>query len=136
MLGATVMHPQYSWGQLADGKMQSREGNGAFNAKNGELYLARHADPRSRPHIPGLAMEPSSESQTSDVAQGLSRRERLILRMLTEGASNKVIALKFVITESTVKVHMKTILRKLRLQNRTQAAMWARDHSSELASCA
>jgi hypothetical protein len=33
-------------------------------------------------------------------------------------------------------VHMKAILRKLRLQNRTQAAIWARDHSSELASCA
>jgi two-component system nitrate/nitrite response regulator NarL len=59
----------------------------------------------------------------------------LILRMLMEGASNKVIALKLVITESTVKVHMKAILRKLRLQNRTQAAIWARDHSSELASC-
>ena len=49
-----------------------------------------------------------------------------------EGASNKVIALKLVMTESTVKVHMKSILRKLRLQNRTQVAMWARDHASEL----
>ena len=56
--------------------------------------------------------------------------------MLMEGASNKVIALKLVITESTVKVHMKAILRKLRLQNRTQAAIWARDHSSELAAYA
>ena len=51
--------------------------------------------------------------------------------MLTEGASNKVIALKMVITELTVKVHMKAILRKLRLQNRTQAAMWARNHVDE-----
>ena len=50
-------------------------------------------------------------------------------------ASNKVIALKLVITESTVKVHMKAIFRKLRLQNRTQAAIWARNHSSGLASC-
>ena len=51
--------------------------------------------------------------------------------MLTEGASNKVIALKMVITELTVKVHMKAILRKLRLQNWTQAAMWARNHVDE-----
>ena len=50
-----------------------------------------------------------------------------------EGASNKVIALKLVMTKSTVKVHMKTILRKLRLENRTQAAIWARDHANELA---
>ena len=62
----------------------------------------------------------------------LTRREILILRSLMEGASNKVIALKLVMTESTVKVHMKAILRKLKLQNRTQVAMWARDHSSEL----
>jgi len=70
-------------------------------------------------------------SSASEVTHALSRREMLILRMLTEGASNKVIALKMVITESTVKVHMKAILRKLRLQNRTQAAMWARNHVDE-----
>lgn len=64
----------------------------------------------------------------------MSRRELVILRTLTEGASNKIIARKLVITESTVKVHMKAILRKLRLQNRTQAAIWARTHLGELAS--
>jgi len=72
--------------------------------------------------------ETSGGNSASEVTHSLSRRELLILRMLTEGASNKVIALKMVITESTVKVHMKSILRKLRLQNRTQAAMWARNH--------
>ena len=55
----------------------------------------------------------------------------LILRMLMQGASNKVIARNMVITESTVKVHMKAILRKLRLQNRTQAAIWARNNVNE-----
>ena len=53
------------------------------------------------------------------------------MRMLTEGASNKAIALRLVITKFTVKVHMKAILRKLRLQNRTQAAMWARNYINE-----
>jgi two-component system nitrate/nitrite response regulator NarL len=72
------------------------------------------------------------ESQVGFVIRELTRREMLILRSLVEGASNKVIALKLVMTESTVKVHMKSILRKLRLQNRTQAAMWARDHANEL----
>ena len=64
----------------------------------------------------------SNGGPAGDVVRDLSRRELLILRTLTEGASNKVIALKLVITESTVKVHMKAILQKLRLQNRTQAA--------------
>ena len=58
----------------------------------------------------------------------LSRREALVLQHLIDGASNKVIAFKLVMTESTVKVHMKSILRKLRMQNRTQAAMWAKGH--------
>ena len=76
----------------------------------------------------------SNGGPAGDVVRDLSRRELVILRTLTEGASNKVIALKLVITESTVKVHMKAILRKLRLQNRTQAAIWARTHLGELAS--
>jgi DNA-binding NarL/FixJ family response regulator len=74
----------------------------------------------------------SNGGPAGDVVRDLSRRELVILRTLTEGASNKVIALKLVITESTVKVHMKAILRKLRLQNRTQAAIWARTHLGEL----
>lgn len=73
----------------------------------------------------------SEDQEQSAVIPSLSRREMLILRMLMEGASNKVIARTLVITESTVKVHMKAILRKLRLKNRTQAAIWARNHVSE-----
>ena len=75
-------------------------------------------------------METANDGQSSDVPS-LSRREMLILRMLMEGASNKNIARNLVITESTVKVHMKAILRKLRLQNRTQAAIWARNNVNE-----
>ena len=59
----------------------------------------------------------ASDQQSNEVVRSLSRRELVILRTLTEGASNKIIARKLVITELTVKVHMKAILRKLRLQN-------------------
>jgi two-component system nitrate/nitrite response regulator NarL len=58
-------------------------------------------------------------------APQLSVQETCILRCLTEGASNKVIARKIRIAESTVKVHIKSILRKVRVKNRTQAAIWA-----------
>ena len=75
---------------------------------------------------------PASGEPGDEVVRSLSRRELVILRTLTEGASNKIIARKLVITESTVKVHMKAILRKLRLQNRTQAAIWARTHLGEM----
>lgn len=81
-----------------------------------------------RPASAGAQLKISDES--GDIPS-LSRRQMRILHMLTQGASNKTIALKLVITESTVKVHIKTILRKLRLQNRTQAALWARDNIAE-----
>jgi len=54
----------------------------------------------------------------------LSPKELLVVKYLAEGCSNKVLARKLNIAESTVKVHVKSVLRKLRLGNRTQAAMW------------
>jgi DNA-binding NarL/FixJ family response regulator len=58
------------------------------------------------------------------IAPQLSPRERSILRCLVDGDSNKSIARKMEIAEATVKVHIKAILRKIRVQNRTQAAIW------------
>ncbi len=57
-------------------------------------------------------------------APQLSPKETLILRCLIDGASNKSIARNMDITEATVKVHVKAILRKIRVHNRTQAAIW------------
>jgi two-component system, NarL family, nitrate/nitrite response regulator NarL len=58
----------------------------------------------------------------------LSERESQILDGLVRGFANKVIARRCDITEATVKVHMKSILRKIRVGNRTQAAIWALEH--------
>jgi two-component system nitrate/nitrite response regulator NarL len=55
----------------------------------------------------------------------LSEREDQILKALVQGHSNKVIARMCTLTEATVKVHVKSILRKVRVANRTQAAIWA-----------
>jgi two-component system nitrate/nitrite response regulator NarL len=60
----------------------------------------------------------------------LSSRESEILQCLMQGAPNKVIARKLDVAEATVKVHIKAILRKIRVANRTQAAMWAVNHLS------
>ncbi|MDI4634068.1 response regulator [Pelomonas sp. V22] len=54
----------------------------------------------------------------------LSPRELEILRELTLGASNKEIARTLGIAESTVKIHVQHILRKLELSSRVQAAVW------------
>lgn len=65
-----------------------------------------------------------------DAVPRLSAREKCILRCVRDGESNKTIARKIDIAEATVKVHVKAILRKIRLSNRTQAAVWAMNNSS------
>lgn len=55
----------------------------------------------------------------------LSDRELEIVKWLVRGAPNKMIASKTSITEATVKVHIKAILKKIGVHNRTQAAIWA-----------
>ncbi len=55
----------------------------------------------------------------------LSPREREILVHLARGASNKEIARALAVAESTVKIHVQHILRKLNLASRVQAAVWA-----------
>jgi two-component system nitrate/nitrite response regulator NarL len=59
------------------------------------------------------------------LGRDLTRRESEILDCLTGGASNKQIARDLGITEATVKIHMKSLIRKIGVQNRTQAALWA-----------
>lgn len=61
----------------------------------------------------------------ADNSFGLSEREMQILQCLVQGDSNKRIANRLSITEATVKVHMKSLLRKINVSNRTQAAIWA-----------
>ncbi len=60
--------------------------------------------------------------------RSLSAREAEILGCLMDGTSNKMIARRLHVTEATVKVHIKAILRKIGVANRTQAAIWATEH--------
>lgn len=58
----------------------------------------------------------------------LSLREKEILKCVKDGLSNKCIARSVGISDATVKVHVKAVFRKIRVSNRVQAAVWARDH--------
>ena len=55
----------------------------------------------------------------------LTEREREVLRLVSDGATNREIAAKLYISENTVSFHMKNILGKLHLKNRAQAAAFA-----------
>ncbi len=77
--------------------------------------------------VPTMFSSQSSRIERSEsvMAGNLSQRETQILKHLANGETNKQIANTHNIAEATVKVHVKTILRKLSLANRTQAAIWA-----------
>lgn len=68
------------------------------------------ADSVRRPHRPG---------------DDLTARERQVLALVADGASNRQIAETLVVTERTARTHVSAILGKLGLVSRTQAALWA-----------
>lgn len=67
----------------------------------------------------GRPIEPWSE---------LTRRQRDVLGLISQGKSNKLIADALSMSESTVKAHVKQIIKRLRVSNRTQAALIATGH--------
>jgi len=72
--------------------------------------------------------------RNEDMGAGMSRlspRERDILREIARGASNKEIARTLDIAETTVKIHVQHILRKLNLTSRVQAAVFATSQSKD-----
>jgi two-component system nitrate/nitrite response regulator NarL len=84
--------------------------------------VASNPEPQPERTSP-VQVQPSASRQTN-----LSVREKEILGSLMNGAPNKIIARKLDVAEATVKVHVKAILRKIGVANRTQAAMWAMSH--------
>jgi len=66
----------------------------------------------------------ASRKAERDLEQ-LTERERAVLRCVADGQSNKLIARTLSITEGTVKVHVKHLLKKLNFRSRVEAAVWA-----------
>ena len=83
------------------------------------------ASPLSLPAEPEAAAPAATQAGTAHPLSRLSPRERDILREIARGASNKEIARTLNIAETTVKIHVQHILRKLNLSSRVQAAVRA-----------
>ncbi|HGN1543264.1 TPA: two-component system response regulator NarL [Proteus mirabilis] len=78
--------------------------------------------PTLTPILAQSLREDRSEGER-DIDQ-LTPRERDILKLIAQGLSNKMIARKLDITESTVKVHVKHLLKKMKLKSRVEVAVW------------
>ncbi|MDH5232634.1 MAG: response regulator transcription factor [Gammaproteobacteria bacterium] len=100
-----------------------------------ELVQALHAIMRGETVVaPELAttlarvVQGKNPQDTEDKLESLTPREREILQHIAEGGSNKVIGRALGITDGTVKLHVKSILRKLDVHSRVEAAVIAVEH--------
>jgi DNA-binding NarL/FixJ family response regulator len=71
---------------------------------------------------------PPQTTAPPDVAMLLTPREREILRLLAQGFTNQEIGEHLALSIGTVKNHLSVIFAKLAVRDRTQAALWAREH--------
>jgi DNA-binding NarL/FixJ family response regulator len=78
------------------------------------------------PRVAG-ALLPGRRAEPAD-APGLSAREIEVLRLAAKGLANKQIARTLGISEHTVKVHLGNVFKRIGVNDRTSAAMWARDN--------
>lgn len=87
-------------------------------AARGEAPL----DPKAARVLLTSRMSPARGSQT------LSAREEEVLRLVAEGLANKQIARRLSIKERTVKAHLTNVFNRIGVSDRTQAALWAKEH--------
>jgi DNA-binding NarL/FixJ family response regulator len=66
--------------------------------------------------------------QEGHAGTGLTEREQEVLALVAQGLPNKLIAHRLAITERTVKGHLTHIFERIGVTDRTQAALWAREH--------
>jgi DNA-binding NarL/FixJ family response regulator len=80
-------------------------------------------------HSNGMAPASNHAPEAEHDGVGLTRREREILALVSEGHSNRELAQMIWVTEQTVKFHLSNIYRKLDVSNRTEASRWAHKHA-------
>ena len=93
----------------------------------GKLVTAFQSQGAPEPAAVAEGVQGTPAAAASVSASPLSPREEEVLREIAQGASNKEIARRLDIAETTVKIHVQHILRKLGLSSRVQAAVYASD---------
>ncbi|WP_374408086.1 response regulator [Hydrogenophaga sp.] len=116
--------------QLADTIVKVLEGESVISpemmTKLVSVFRSRPSAPAEVPvAVPVSAPAPLDAQREASGADLLSPREREILLLIARGDSNKLIARELDIAETTVKIHVQHILRKLGLSSRVQAAVFA-----------
>jgi DNA-binding NarL/FixJ family response regulator len=82
------------------------------------------------PLDPRAARAVLTRHTSASPSSSLTPREREVLALVGAGLSNKIIALRLGISEATVKAHLTRIYQQIGVTDRTQAALWAREHDA------
>jgi len=98
------------------------------DAVNGKNVIAKELIGSLTRLVQGQSSKPEPAPASTDLLAELTPRELEILRHLAEGQSNKEIGRSLEITDGTVKLHVKSILRKLGIRSRVEAAVLAVEH--------
>jgi DNA-binding NarL/FixJ family response regulator len=99
------------------------------DAEAAEVVRAIRAAARDEsPLDPRIARAVLARGTMPAALSGMTAREREVLALLGTGLPNKVIARRLGISEATVKAHLTRVFRQLGVRDRTQAAIWAREH--------
>jgi DNA-binding NarL/FixJ family response regulator len=100
------------------------------DAEASEVVRAIRAAARGEaPLDPRVARAVLARGTTPAALSAMTAREREVLALLGTGMANKAIARRLEISEATVKAHLTRIFRQLGVSDRTQAAIWAREHN-------
>ncbi|OTA41183.1 MAG: DNA-binding response regulator [Symbiobacterium thermophilum] len=89
------------------------------------IRAVHRGEPRLHPEVMKRLMVRTAQPHQPSKRDLLTPRELDVLRALAHGLTNREIAERLVISETTVKTHISSILSKLQLTDRTQAALWA-----------
>ena len=115
--------------QLCDAIVKVLDGESVVSpAMMGKLFSMFRGQPAVADTGPAASSAPAPVAKPDPGIDKLSAREREILVLIARGGSNKLIARDLDIAETTVKIHVQHILRKLNLTSRVQAAVYAAGH--------
>ena len=98
------------------------------DAEPGELIRGVRAAARGESPLNPKAAQEILQARGRRTVPELSGREREVLALVAEGLPNKQIARRLDISEKTVKAHLTSVFQQIDVTDRTQAALWAREH--------
>lgn len=120
------LHKDSSPEQIEHALQQVMQGQTVMNAHSVNVLaeeIRHYAQTIKRPEV-----DRSDCEQTQKLLAEMTQREQETLKLIAKGLNNKLIARELGISDGTVKVYVKNLLRKLNLHSRLELSVWVHEH--------